>query len=126
MSVLRGQAASLFTPVPSRVLRTIDGHLSARTRAHFRADHRDYPNHFRIARMNRNRKSETRRHATRNIFPVVPAIFGPVDAAMILLEKTIRHARRHYDLVDALAQFRRLALAVGHEVGARIFVARPP
>ena len=79
----------------------------------------------RVAGMGGGGKAEARGQALLDARPAAAAILASVHAAMVLLVEPVGHARRHGQVVHALAGLG-VALLLGQEVAARAAVAGLP
>src|SRR6476469_10411448 len=76
----------------------------------------DHERHVRVAVMDRDREAEAARKAVvLESLPVLAAVIGAVDAAVVLLPEALGLRGVYQDLVHALAEL--WERIVGHEVG---------
>src|SRR6202165_2046715 len=122
------QPGCLALPRFAAVDRTINRRLARRRRSRpdFGSIHRKHPNRVRIARMDNHRKPDganALRHARADILPSLRGTVEAVDAAVILLIKTIRQDRMQPYAMRIMTEFRR---RLRQEICLDPGVQRPP
>src|ERR1700730_10756150 len=122
------QPGCLALPRFAAVDRTINRRLARRRRSRpdFGSIHRKHPNRIRIARMDDHRKPDganTLRHGRADVLPSLRGTVEAVDAAVILLIKTIRQDRMQPYAMRIRAEFR---VRLRQETPLDPSVQRPP
>ncbi len=115
---------ALVEPTPARagVLRAPDGCAAVGHRAPVARIERDHVEAVAIVGMRGGREAELGRQAVRDLVPRLPRVVAAVHADVVLLVEAVVVARRHHELVHAVADLG----VVERPVGAQPAVARRP